>query len=78
MVVTRTQDGGKSFEVLSQGLPQMHAYHLVYRHGLAIDGSGQRLAMGSTTGGMWVSEDAGETWTTVSQDLPPVHSVRFA
>lgn len=77
MVVTRTQDGGNSFEVLSQGLPQTHAYHLVYRHGLAIDTTGKRLAMGSTTGGLWVSEDAGESWKTVSQDLPPIHSVRF-
>jgi len=55
----------------------MHAYHLVYRHCLAVDGTGQRLAMGSTTGGMWVSETGGESWSLVSQDLPPVHSVRF-
>lgn len=78
MVVTRTRDGGRSFEVLSRGLPQTHAYHLVYRHGLAIDDTGNRLAMGSTTGGMWVSEDGGENWSTVSHDLPPIHCVRFA
>jgi hypothetical protein len=78
MVVTRTRDGGSTFEVLSRGLPQTHAYHLVYRHGLAIDATGDRLAMGSTTGSIWVSEDQGESWTVVSQDLPPVHSVRFA
>lgn len=78
MVVTRTRDEGRSFEVLSEGLPQSHAYHLVYRHGLAVDSTGSRLAMGSTTGGLWVSESAGESWTNVSQDLPPVHSVRFA
>ncbi len=77
MVVTRTQDEGRTFEVLSEGLPQTHAYHLVYRHGLAIDSTGERLAMGSTTGGLWVSENGGESWTCVSQDLPPVHSVRF-
>lgn len=78
MVVTRTEDGGKSFEVLSQGLPQAHAYHLVYRHSLDIDATGNRLAMGSTTGGLWVSENAGESWVNLSQDLPPVHGVRFA
>jgi hypothetical protein len=50
MVVTRTRDGGSTFEVLSRGLPQTHAFHLVYRHGLAIDATGDRLAMGSTTG----------------------------
>jgi hypothetical protein len=78
MVVTRTRDGGTSFDVLSEGLPQLHAYHLVYRHGLAIDATGTRLAMGSTTGGLWVSETSGENWSNVSQDLPPIHSVRFA
>jgi hypothetical protein len=77
MVVTRTRDGGRSFEVLGRGLPQAHAYHLVYRHGLAIDRTGDRLAMGSTTGSVWVSESEGEDWTCVTQDLPPVHSVRF-
>lgn len=78
MVITRTRDGGRTFEVLSRGLPQTHAYHLVYRHGLDIDATGNRLVMGSTTGSLWVSEDQGDSWLTVSQDLPPVHSVRFA
>jgi hypothetical protein len=36
LVVTRTRDGGKSFEVLSKGLPQSHAYDVVYRHALEI------------------------------------------
>jgi hypothetical protein len=78
MVVTRTRDGGRSFEVLARGLPQAHAYHLVYRHGLDIDGTGTRLVMGSTTGGLWVSENQGDDWCCITQDLPPVHSVRFA
>ncbi len=37
LVVTRTRDGAKTFEVLTKGLPQQHAYDLVYRHGLAVD-----------------------------------------
>lgn len=44
LVVTRTRDGGKSCTVLRQGLPQQHAYDLVYRHGLDIDETGDRLA----------------------------------
>jgi photosystem II stability/assembly factor-like uncharacterized protein len=78
VVVTRTRDGGKSFEVLSRGLPQRHAYDVVYRHALAIDGTGERLAFGSTTGGLWVSEDAGDSWACVTHTLPPVYAVRFA
>lgn len=77
LCVMRTRDGGKSFEALRAGLPQVHCYDLVYRHGLAVDGTGQRLLMGSTTGGLWASEDGGEHWQTVSLNLPPVYAVRF-
>jgi hypothetical protein len=31
---------------------EKHAYDLVYRHGLAVDDSVKRLALGSTTGGL--------------------------
>ena len=77
LVVTRTRDGGKSFYILREGLPQEHAYDLVWRHALAIDDSGERLAFGSTTGGLWVSENQGDSWSLVSHTLPPVHGVRF-
>ncbi len=78
LVVSRTRDGGKSFEVLRQGLPQEQAYHLIYRHGLDVEAGGETLAMGSTTGALWTSDDAGDSWATVSRDLPPVYAVRFA
>jgi photosystem II stability/assembly factor-like uncharacterized protein len=78
LVVTRTRDGGGSFQVLTRGLPQVHAYDVVYRHALALDGSGERLAFGSTTGGLWVSEDQGDSWACVSHTLPPIYAVRFA
>jgi photosystem II stability/assembly factor-like uncharacterized protein len=75
--VSRTRDGGKSFEALRKGLPQEHAYDLVYRHGLALDASGNRLAIGSTTGGLWLSEDQGDSWRCLSTHLPPIYCVRF-
>lgn len=78
LVVTRTRDGGRSFEVLANGLPQSHAYDLVYRHGLAIDASGDTLAFGSTTGSLWTTADQGDTWAQASAHLPPVNSVCFA
>ncbi len=61
VVVTRTRDGGKSFDVLADGLPQDNAYDLVYRHGLCIDETGERLAFGSTTGNLWITENGGDT-----------------
>jgi hypothetical protein len=78
LVVTRTRDGGKNFEKLSRGLPQEHAYDLVYRHGLDIDSGGDHMAFGSTTGNLFVSDDQGEHWQCVSHTLPPIYCVRFA
>jgi photosystem II stability/assembly factor-like uncharacterized protein len=77
LVVSRTRDGGRSFETLTHGLPQSHAYDVVYRHALTIDDGGDRLAFGSTTGGLWVSEDQGDRWTEVTHTLPPIYAVRF-
>lgn len=77
-VVTRTRDGGRTFDRLSNGLPPAPAYDLVYRHGLAVDNSGMRLAMGSTTGSLWTSGDGGDSWQSISAHLPPVYCVRFA
>ena len=76
--MTRTRDGGKTFDVLREGLPQQHCYDLVYRHGLAVSGDGNSVLMASTSGGVWVSDDAGERWQTVSSTLPPVYAVCFA
>ena len=78
VVVARTRDGGRSFDVLTDGLPQRHAYDLVWRHGLAVDASGEQLAVGSTSGGLWVSENGGESWSCPDARLPPVSVVHFA
>jgi hypothetical protein len=78
LVLARTSDGGRSFEVLTKGLPQRHAYDLVWRHALDVDHTGERLAFGSTSGGLWVSEDGGESWTMPEARLPPIAVVRFA
>jgi hypothetical protein len=78
VVVTRTRDGGQTFEVLSRGLPQEHAYDLTFRHGLDVDETGRRLAFGSTTGSCWISEDQGDSWRCLAEHLPPIYCVRFA
>jgi photosystem II stability/assembly factor-like uncharacterized protein len=77
VVVNRTRDGGKTFETLRSGLPQEHAYDLVFRHALDVDDTGERLAFGSTTGSVWVSDNGGDSWQTLSTNLPPVYAVRF-
>jgi hypothetical protein len=77
VVVNRTRDGGKTFETLTRGLPQEHAYDLVFRHSLDVDETGDRLAFGSTTGSLWFSENGGDSWMTASSNLPPIYAVRF-
>ncbi|MDE2368451.1 MAG: exo-alpha-sialidase [Burkholderiales bacterium] len=77
LLVNRTRDGGRSFETLRAGLPQKDCYDLIYRHGLAVGDDGVSMLMASTTGNLWASDDAGESWETVSQHLPPVYAVRF-
>jgi photosystem II stability/assembly factor-like uncharacterized protein len=75
LFVARTEDGGESWQPLRRGLPQHNAYDVVYRHALSV--SGERVAFGSTTGNLYVSEDRGDHWTTVANNLPPIYSVRF-
>jgi hypothetical protein len=75
--VTRTRDGGKSFEVLRKGLPQQHCYDLIYRHALAVADDGRTLLMGSTTGGLWASANGGDDWQHISSTLPPIYALQF-
>jgi hypothetical protein len=77
LVVNRTRDGGRSFDTLRRGLPQEHCYDLVYRHGLALGADGHTLLMGSTTGGLWGSSDAGDSWQAASLHLPPIYALRI-
>jgi len=76
--VTRTRDAGASFDWLDAGLADGPRYDLIYRHALLVDGSGRRLAMGSTTGNLWISDDGGGQWQTVSSGLPPIAALAFA
>ncbi len=77
LAVTCSSDGGDSFSVARAGLPQQQCYDLVYRHGLAVSGDGQRLLMASTTGGVWASDNAGASWQAISNTMPPVYAVCF-
>lgn len=75
LMVARTTDGGQSWTELRAGLPQQNAYDVVYRH--ALDQSAGSVAFGSTTGNLYVSDDRGDSWAAVANNLPPIYSVRF-
>lgn len=78
LVVARTSDAGRTVEALTNGLPAGPAYDLVLRHALDVDDTGTSLAFGSTTGGLWLTENGGEKWSAFDARLPPVNCVRFA
>lgn len=78
LTVTRTTDGGKTFQSFGRGLPQRDSYDLIYRHALDVDETGKRLAVGSTTGNLWLSANGGESWSNASTHLPPIAQVAFA
>ena len=75
LVISRTEDGGETWQDLRRGLPQVNCYDLVFRH--ALDKTGDTLAFGTTAGNFYVSDDRGDNWATVTNNLAVVYSVRF-
>lgn len=75
LFVARTDDGGASWAQQRKGLPQDGAFDVIYRH--ALDNREDAVAFGSTTGNLYLSEDRGESWAVVSNNLPPIYAVRF-
>lgn len=73
--VCRTDDGGKSWQQFTEGLPQEVCYDLVFRHGLDVDG--ETLVFGTSTGNLYLSEDRGESWVCLSNNLPTIYSCEF-
>ena len=77
--VWRTRDAGASWQRLDSGLPQRNAYVGVLREGMAIDGHDEPgVYFGTSTGQLFASADAGESWSEVASYLPPIRSVEVA
>ena len=74
--VSRSNDSGRSWVALSHGLPQENAFKGVYREGMATDSLDPvRVYFGTNTGKLFFSDDEGDTWSTLADNLPPVTSV---
>ena len=74
--VFRSRTGGNEWEPLTKGLPQRDCYVNVLRDAMAIDALDSCGVYFGTTGGqVYVSADAGDSWTPIVHDLPPVLSV---
>jgi len=70
-----TEDGGRSWRALRNGLPQRDCYDIVFRH--ALDACGGVVAFGTTCGRLFLSANRGENWEGVDALLPQILSVHF-
>ena len=74
--VYRSRSGGNEWEPLTDGLPQNNCYVNVLRDAMAVDTLDQcGVYVGTTGGQVYASPDAGDTWSAIVRDLPPVLSV---
>ena len=73
--VYRTDDGGSSWALMSDGLPEP-AWGAIMREGLTFDDSG--VYFGTQSGSVFVSTSRGEQWTEVARQLPPILSLEAA
>jgi photosystem II stability/assembly factor-like uncharacterized protein len=77
--VWRTRDAGDSWQRLSSGLPQEHAYFQVLREALATDTlEPAGVYFGTNSGWVFGSHDEGESWTSIASFLPYVWAVNTA
>jgi photosystem II stability/assembly factor-like uncharacterized protein len=74
--VYRSRTGGNEWEALTKGLPQRDCYVNVLRDAMAVDTlDACGVYFGTTGGQVYASADAGDSWTAIVRDLPPVVSV---
>ena len=77
--VFRSRNGGKSWKALAKGLPQEEAFMGIYREGMAMDTSKPAgIYFGTNTGKIFASRDEGDSWSLLTDNLPPVFSVATA
>jgi photosystem II stability/assembly factor-like uncharacterized protein len=73
--VYRTGDGGASWDLLQNGLPQQ-AWAAVMREGFASDTLDPLgIYFGTQSGSVFVSASEGDEWQEVARQLPPILSV---
>jgi photosystem II stability/assembly factor-like uncharacterized protein len=74
--VYRSRTGGNEWEPLTNGLPQENCYVNVLRDSMSVDQLDPCGVYFGTTGGqVYASNNGGDSWSAIVQNLPPVLSV---
>jgi photosystem II stability/assembly factor-like uncharacterized protein len=76
--VWRSRDAGESWSRLSKGLPE-RAHLVVLREAMATDDLEEvGVYLGTNTGQLFYSRNAGDSWELMADFLPPIQSVEAA
>jgi photosystem II stability/assembly factor-like uncharacterized protein len=75
--VFRSRNAGESWEPLTDGLPQEHAFESVLRDGLAVDTfDSAGVYFGTRSGKLYASANEGDSWREIADSLPSICCVK--
>jgi photosystem II stability/assembly factor-like uncharacterized protein len=79
ITVYRSRDAGADWQPLTHGLPQENAYVTILREAIDTDGLEPcGVYFGTSSGHLFASRDAGDSWSIISGFLPRILSVHAA
>lgn len=74
--VWRSQDGGETWQAMTDGLPVKDCFFTVLRQAMAVDGTTPTgVYFGTNSGSVYASRDRGAHWDEIARHLPTVLSV---
>jgi photosystem II stability/assembly factor-like uncharacterized protein len=74
--VWRSRQGGRSWQRLTRGLPQNHAYVHVYRQAMTHDSCDEPgIYIGTSGGEIYYSRNSGDDWEVLHSNLPTILSL---
>lgn len=74
--VYRSEDGGESWQAMTDGLPVKDCFFTVLRQAMTVDrGSPTGVYFGTNSGSVFASRDRGAQWHEIARHLPTVLSV---
>jgi photosystem II stability/assembly factor-like uncharacterized protein len=74
-----TRDAGRSWRRQDRGLPRSQGWFTVFRQAMCTDTHPRTgLYFGNTSGEVWASGNAGDSWACIARHLPQIYSVTYA